>query len=262
MQQPTDTEPVFRPSSRLWLAVLLGLVGVAGAILSIALLVPGDSAGNVEAVEAALSSPAPSTAGPVEPEASPVPEAPLVDEADAGAVISPNVVTRLDQLGAVETSEPVRLRIGGIGVDAPVVPHGVDQRTGEMDVPSNVDEVGWYEFGPSPGEQGSAVLAAHVDLAGQGPGVFYRLSQVDPGDTIDVLFADGSSTSFVVEARMTYEKSELPLETIFSRSGSPVLTLVTCGGGFDRSSLRYDSNVVVYAVPVGEVSESPAIERA
>ena len=50
--------------------------------------------------------------------------------------------------------------------------------------------------------------------------------------------------------RSTYLKNELPFDTIFSREGNPVLTLVTCGGGFSQSSRSYDSNVVVYAVPV------------
>jgi hypothetical protein len=54
-------------------------------------------------------------------------------------------------------------------------------------------------------------------------------------------------------ASRTYLKDELPLEAIFSRDGDAVLTLVTCGGGFSASTGRYDSNVVVYAVPVEEV---------
>jgi len=33
-------------------------------------------------------------------------------------------------------------------------------------------------------------------------------------------------------------------------AGSPVLTLITCGGSFSESTRHYDSNVVVYAVPV------------
>ncbi len=46
-----------------------------------------------------------------------------------------------------------------------------------------------------------------------------------------------------------YPKEELPLDAIFSKEGPPVLTLITCGGGFDPGVARYDSNVVVYAMP-------------
>jgi len=95
-------------------------------------------------------------------------------------------------------------------------------------------------------------LAAHVDLASQGPGVFFNLRTVDDGDIVEVEFSDGTVSVFRVEARTVYQKDELPLDTIFARDGSPVLTLITCGGGFSESSGSYDSNVVVYAVPIAD----------
>lgn len=126
------------------------------------------------------------------------------------------------------------------------MPYGVDGN-GQMDVPDNVTDVAWYEYGPRPGEAGSAVLAAHVDLAGRGYGVFFDLRELDVGDTIIVIGADTTEYPFRVVARAAYDKDTLPLDVIFSREGPPVLTLITCGGGFSRG--RYDSNVVVYAVP-------------
>jgi sortase (surface protein transpeptidase) len=144
---------------------------------------------------------------------------------------------------------PVELKIDAIGLTAPIGPYGVDERTGRMAVPDNITEVGWYRFGPKPGEPGSAVLAAHVDLAGLGPGVFFDLATLVEGDLISVAYADGSKVDFRVVARGLYHKDELPLDAVFSRQGPPVLTLITCGGDFDRSVSRYDSNVVVYAVP-------------
>jgi sortase (surface protein transpeptidase) len=151
---------------------------------------------------------------------------------------------------------PIGLRIGELEVDAPIEPYGVSERTGQMAVPDNVTEVGWYKFGPSPGEPGSAVLAAHVDLAGSGPGVFFDLATLEDGDQIVVLHADGSESPFRVVARTTYGKNQLPLDIIFSREGPPVLTLITCGGGFNSDIGRYDSNVVVYAVP--DIGTQPA----
>ncbi len=145
---------------------------------------------------------------------------------------------------------PTKLTMTSIDVEAPIISTGVDTTTGQMAVPGNVTDVAWYQFGPRPGEGGSAVLAAHVDLAGQGPGVFFRLRELDPGALVEVEFSDGSARLFRIEARTIYDKEELPLDTIFSREGSPVLTLITCGGSFSESSRHYDSNVVVYAVPV------------
>jgi sortase (surface protein transpeptidase) len=96
------------------------------------------------------------------------------------------------------------------------------------------------------------VLAAHVDLAGSGPGVFFDLGSLEPDDSISVTHEDGSVSRYRVVARTVYDKDELPLEAVFARDGRPVLTLVTCGGGFSRSARRYDSNVVVSAVPVAD----------
>ena len=149
----------------------------------------------------------------------------------------------------VDRATPVGLRIDAIDVAAEVAPYGV-AANGDMAVPTNVREVAWYEFGPRPGDAGSAVLAAHVDLASQGAGVFFDLEDLLPGDVVIVTYSDGSERNFEVAARHRYHKEELPLDVIFAEEGPPVLTLITCGGGFNRSLLQYDSNVVVYAFPV------------
>ena len=144
---------------------------------------------------------------------------------------------------------PVGLQIPALGEKAPIILAGVEDN-GDMEIPDNVTDVAWYKFGPSPGESGSAVLAAHVDLIGQGPGVFFELGKLEPGSLIYVDYDDGTTGAFRAEARVVYEKTELPTDAIFSRQGPPVLTLITCGGDFNRSLRSYDSNVVVFAVPV------------
>jgi len=171
----------------------------------------------------------------------------LPDDEPGG--IPANEHSLLAEVARTGGPQPVHLRIDSLGISAPIVPTGVDQATGLMEVPANVDEVAWYRYGPEPGQAGSSVLAAHVDLAGEGPGVFFELREIKPGDRIVVEFDDGTEQRFTVEARTTYLKDELPVEAVFRRQGMPVLTLITCGGAFDDSARRYDSNVVVYAVP-------------
>ncbi len=233
--------------------LLLIVVGVAAIVAAALALWPGDSSsGDVAAIESALRPEDPTAVSLGPPDAATTTTLPPDESSDATSE-EPNTAPPL--------AAPIGLRIEELGVDAPIDPYGVDQSTGQMDVPDNVTDVGWYKFGPSPGEAGSAVLAAHVDLAGSGPGVFFDLDTLEEGDRVVVVYEDGTESAFRVIARAAYDKDELPLDVIFSREGPSVLTLVTCGGGFNRNIARYDSNVVVYAVPDlgGELTEGSTL---
>jgi sortase (surface protein transpeptidase) len=144
---------------------------------------------------------------------------------------------------------PSGLRITAIGVDARIVPVGVVSGTTAMEVPADISAVGWYRFGPSPGEPGSSLLVGHVDSRIRGAGVFFRLTQLRPGDQVVVEFGPSQSERFRVMARRLYPKNRLPT-LAFTRTGRSFLTLVTCGGSFDERTHHYLSNVVVFAVRV------------
>jgi Sortase domain len=154
-----------------------------------------------------------------------------------------------DQPLSTNEGAPARLRIEALGVDARVVPVGVEP-SGGMEVPDDVSTAGWYRFGALPGARGSAMLIGHVDSRVQGPGIFFGLSKLDIGERVRVELSGGSTQSFEVVARRLIAKDELPLD-LFARDGPPRLTLVTCGGGFNERSRSYSHNVVVYAVPEG-----------
>lgn len=168
-----------------------------------------------------------------------------------------DLIRVVDAPDEVVPEPPVAVRIGGIEVEAPVVPVGVEP-DGQMEIPRDVDEIGWYSFGPSPGQQGSAVLAGHVSGSGQGRGAFYDIKRLTVGDPVEVDHADGSTSEYVVVAVQTIDKGELPTDEIFRRDGGPILTLITCGGSFSRSLNSYDSNVVAVAVPIEAASETDA----
>ena len=208
-------------------------LGIALVVLAVlALLNENKSSGDAAAVEDALR-PSTTVENPIAATTAPPETLPATDPDDQAAEGQSQ-----SQMEPEPISVPIGLRIDEIEVDAPIGSYGVNQRTGEMDVPDNVTEVGWYRFGPKPGEAGSAVLAAHVDLASSGPGVFYNLQTLEEGDRMSVLYEDGSETQFRVVARVTYEKDELPLDVIFSREGPSVLTLITCGGAFNSNISR------------------------
>ncbi|HXV71262.1 MAG TPA: class F sortase [Acidimicrobiia bacterium] len=226
-------------------AVALSLVGITLGVVTVVGLSTrprdiGVPPGAVDDVTTSTSTP--TTLAP--PTSEPVPTTLLPP------LWTANESSLLTDLAHDASAIPTRLVIDALDLDAPIGPYGVDAN-GQMEVPDNVTEVGWYEHGPSPGEPGSAVLAAHVDLQGPGRGIFYDLEDLQVGDIVQVGYEDGSISDFEVVARSTYLKTELPLEVIFDRQGDPLLTLVTCGGGFSQSERSYDSNVVVYASPLG-----------
>ncbi|HSK16154.1 MAG TPA: class F sortase [Gaiellaceae bacterium] len=162
----------------------------------------------------------------------------------------PRIATRsarLADLRPTSARRPVWVRIGALSVSAPVRPVGVRGRL--LEVPADASVVGWYRHGPSPGAPGSAVLVGHVDFDGR-RGVFHRLRELDPGEVVVVGFARGAPQRFRVEARRSFPKDELPPKLVFSGAGKPYLTLVTCGGDYDRGRRQYADNVVVFAFPV------------
>jgi hypothetical protein len=139
---------------------------------------------------------------------------------------------------------PVSIAIPAAGVTARVVAVGLrPDRT--MEVPE-VQQAGWYELGPRPGEAGPAVIVGHVDSR-SGPAVFFRLGQLQRGDRIGIGQAGGVARSFLVERVERRAKEALPVGRIWNRTRRPLLRLITCGGSFDRSTGHYRDNLIVYA---------------
>jgi hypothetical protein len=145
----------------------------------------------------------------------------------------------------LRVANPTRVQIPAIGVDAPLVRLGL-QTDRTMEVPVDFDVAGWYDDGPRPGEYGPAVIAGHLDSE-VGRAVFYRLSQLDPGDEIHVRHADGEGSTFVVTRVARFEKQAFPTADVFGPTIEPELRLVTCGGGFDFARHSYLGNTVVFA---------------
>ena len=143
---------------------------------------------------------------------------------------------------------PQRLRIPSLGVDAPVGPVGTAS-DGTVEVPTRWEDVGWFDGGARPGEDGPAVLLGHVDSK-SGPAVFARLPSAAPGTVVEVAGDDGSVTRWRVDRVEQFPKTRFPTEAVYLPALRPELRLVTCGGEFDRATGHYRDNVVVHASPL------------
>jgi len=223
------------------LALSLAALGTAGAVAG-ASLVGAQSEPGLSGSVGSRPSSGPST--PTPSASAPSPAATPPGETRVGEGFR-----ELPQPSPRDVVAPVRLSIPAIGVRSDVVPTGVDP-DGTTEIPEDVDVLGWYRFGPGPREAGSTVVVGHRDGRGQGRGALYALGSVGVGDRITVALADGGRATYRVVAREVLEKQAVPLQEIFARGGDRRLTVISCGGVYDRSRGGYQSNVVVTAVPV------------
>ena len=145
-------------------------------------------------------------------------------------------------------SRPVSLTIPLIGVRTRLITLGLTA-SGALQVPSSTAVAGWYTGSPKPGAIGSAIIVGHIDSL-TGPGVFYRLAELRPGDKVYVERADGTLVEFRVTSTQTYLKDRFPTQAVYGPTPDPELRLITCGGAFDYATGHYLSNIVVYATEV------------
>jgi len=208
--------------SRVATALSLAVLFLGGALVAISLSPPGDS--TTTPLEPSVSS----LARPFEPDDG------VFD--DSGGTSS----TLPEHTGSTPTA--VHLPT----VSAVIRPVGINP-DGSMEVPDDPREVGWYTLtNVKPGDEGTAVIAGHVDSRTQGKGAFFGLSTLSVGDEIVLETKDGPQYWTVSETKV-YLKSELPIVDVFSLTGEPRLALITCGGEFDQTASSYRSNIIVYA---------------
>jgi LPXTG-site transpeptidase (sortase) family protein len=143
----------------------------------------------------------------------------------------------------------VRIKAPSIGVDAPIITRGLD-RAGIMEDPPDPVSVVWYDFSAQPGYTGNVVLAGHVDYHNYGPAVFWDLRKLTVGDRLQVALQDGSSYTYQVASLAYYDAATAPVGEIVGSTPTETLTLITCGGTFNRRAGDYDKRLVVRAIRV------------
>jgi Sortase domain len=163
------------------------------------------------------------------------------------AVTQPRHVVR-----TMTRSTPVTVEIPAIDVHAQIIALGLDAEGG-VAVPSLSTPflVSWFDRGPAPGQAGAAVLLGHVDAAGVGPAVFYRLGDLVPGDQVDVSRRDGRTAVFRVTSVGLYPENAFPASRVYQYTRYPTLRLITCGGQFDWETHLYLDRTIVFATYTG-----------
>ena len=146
---------------------------------------------------------------------------------------------------SLNRSEPARLVIPKLLIDASFEAPLELNKDKTIEVPKGYDTVGWYKNGASPGEIGPAIILGHVDSV-DSAAVFYNLGQLAPGDRFTVERRDGSAPEFEVVALERYLQDEFPSDLVYGPIGYSGIRLITCSGTYNKTTNRYDHNLVVY----------------
>ncbi|MBW3358637.1 class F sortase [Streptomyces microflavus] len=153
----------------------------------------------------------------------------------------------------LDGAAPRSVEVPSVGIDAPVVPRGLD-KDGAIDPPPYdlPQTAGWYGKGTEPGAEGAALIVGHVDTESE-PAVFYGLSAVQPGEKVRVVRDDGSVAEFTVDDVQVVTRERFDAEKAYGPrvDGRAELRLITCGGKYDEKSRSYTANVVVSAYLTG-----------
>jgi hypothetical protein len=168
--------------------------------------------------------------------------------AKLGVVPSGAAVAAPGPAASQPAAPPVALSIPAIAVHTTLIRLGVTAQ-GTLQAPSSTSVAGWYTGSPRPGDIGSSIIAGHIDSY-QGPGVFFRLRLLRPGNLVYVREADGRVATFRVNSVRMYPKNHFPTTTVYGPSPDAELRLITCGGVFDQATGSYLSNVVAYTTEV------------
>lgn len=155
----------------------------------------------------------------------------------------PSAVEMVGRHEAARTSEPARIRIPALEVDAAVAPLGL-MDDGSLEVPE-FDEAGWWSDGARPGDPGPTVIVAHRDST-TGPALFYGLPSIEVGADIWVTDHRGVGHLFRVDRVERHRRDAFPTEAVYGATPRSSLRLLTCGGDYDAET-GYEDNYVVFA---------------
>jgi len=161
------------------------------------------------------------------------------------SAISMPAIDRQVITGEVSSSSPRTLSIPSVGIEARVTQVGLTKE-GNMGVPESFDDVGWFKYGPLPGQTGNAVMDGHLDDGKGNPGVFYNLDKVRMGDFVYVNNDNGETVQFRVTRVQLIDYNTTVTTEIFGETDGRHLNLITCDGTWIPEKKTYSERLVVF----------------
>lgn len=168
-----------------------------------------------------------------------------------------------ERFGDPPTANRGRIRIPGLGIDAPIGVRAVPGSL-QMPAPSGPSDVLLYDFsvapqfGGLPGDGGNAVFSGHVDYSYKLPyananytglGVFALLRTAQPSSDQVQVTLDGRTTTYTVQWVRTLSAHSGNWGDVLAHDvGGEAITIVTCDGTFNPATLEYSDRTVLRAI--------------
>jgi LPXTG-site transpeptidase (sortase) family protein len=228
------------------------LVGGLGAILviGVVIVVAAGGGGGSNARVSPTAPPAESAGLAKTPEAVSTP-APTPDLSQATTVVTKTAGSAIPGGDSAD-----RIVIGKANINAPITLRVVPAEGGYLASPNGPNDVVFYDFsnwpgiGGYPGIGGTAIFSGHVDYHDCGQGVpctavFWDLDKLTPGDTIEVR-VKGTTFTYRVTGSLDMAADDADTwDRVIKSSAKEGITLVTCGGDFNRTTREYDKRHIV-----------------
>jgi len=142
---------------------------------------------------------------------------------------------------------PRYIYIPAIKVEQTRITHlGVDEH-GQIRVPDNLNDTGWYKASAKPGQKGAMFIYGHIS-SWQAKGVFYDLHKLKAGDEVTIERGDGQKYTYVVVESKTYPADKVNMNEVLAPvdKTQPGLNLMTCAGTVKPGTSEFTERLVVF----------------
>jgi sortase (surface protein transpeptidase) len=156
-------------------------------------------------------------------------------------------------LDYVKGVKPAGIKIDAINVNANI--EMLEILNGEMQPPTNENDVGWYKESGRLGVPGNVMFAGHVNWYNTPVAVFGHIGELQKGDKIEVTGTDGETFFYQVKWVKNFPAFEEPPKQVVGGTSKKVLTLITCGGEWDPTVGLYNERTVVRAEIVDDLQD-------
>ena len=140
----------------------------------------------------------------------------------------------------------IKLKIPKINIHGIISPVGLTSDDA-MESPIGPNGLGWYKFGPFPGEEGSAVIDGHYGkwVSGEGS-IFDNLNKLKKGDKVYIEDNNGSTITFTVREIKIFNPEDDASDIFLSSDGKSHLNLITCSGTWIKKEKTFSKRLVVF----------------